>query len=280
MVACIIPLAIALCFMNGRSVRSASAPIYNTESAVIGNMSLPVTLPGLLDSPTSPFYKDGARVLPSSPLYKITPVSGGYRVVIRFLSCSDEGHYVLGGNRFVVIARSNGRGVFYRYTPSTDGDVAKIYVVPADRNNPYVWRLMWNTSMSRSARPTDCCTTTSHTVTARGVDGCQMCIYKHAASDNARCSEYPATLLADEGDVDNTPRTYSSAWERALVTASKQTYENYNVRSVAVFVEHNRNDIVLPTLATLGFVRTNVRLRTASPGRKFYPPPPHHRAYV
>lgn len=204
-------LALALCFLCRYSVQSAFAPRHSTESAVIGNMALPVTLPGVLDSPTALFYKDGLRVSPNSPLYKVTPVSGGYQVVIRFLSCSDEGHYVLGGKRFVVIASPNNRGVYYRYTAKTDGDVDKIYVLPVDRNNPYVWRVVWNSTMDRNDRPTDCCLTASHYMSAtHGIDSCRMCIYKHIGPANAQCSQHAGNQRDDGTEISSTTRTYSS----------------------------------------------------------------------
>lgn len=175
--------ALALCFLATYSVHSTVIPSFDADDAVIGTMARPMTLPGVLDSPTSVFHKDGFHVSPSSTLYSVTPVTGGYQVVIRFLSCSDEGHYVLGGRRFYIIAKPHS-GVYHRYTSETHGSVDKIYVLPADRNNPYVWRVVWNTTMDLNNRPTDCCPKTGTAVT-----GCRMCIYKHIGPANATCSE-------------------------------------------------------------------------------------------
>lgn len=183
--------ALALCFLATYSVRS----IPTVDEAVIGTMARPITLPGLLYSPTSVFRKDGFHVSPTSTLYSVIPVTGGYQVVIRFLSCSDEGHYVLGGRRFYIIAKPNS-GVYHRYTSETHDNVDKIYVLPADRNNPYVWRVVWNTTMDLNDRPTDCCPKIG-TVT-----GCRMCIYKHIDPANVTCSELT------EKDISGTQCTY------------------------------------------------------------------------
>lgn len=206
-------LVLALCLLCRYSIQSAIKPRSTTEdNAVIGDMARPITLPGLLDSPTSVFYKDGLRVSPNSPLYSVTPVAAGYKVVIRFLSCSDEGHYVLGGERFVVIARpqileSNNRGVYYRYTSKTGGSVDTIYVLPVDRKNPYVWRVVWNFTMDQNDRPTDCCPTSQFTKVSEteGADSCRMCIYKHIGPANETCSQNTG------GEISGTECTYSSS---------------------------------------------------------------------
>lgn len=72
-----------------------------------------ITLPGILDSPTSVFYKDRLRISPTNHLYSVTPVTSGYQVTIRFLSCSDEGQYMLGGELFTVFAKPEHWGVYY-----------------------------------------------------------------------------------------------------------------------------------------------------------------------
>lgn len=208
-------LAFALCFLCRYSIQSAIRPRSTTDSAVIGDMARPITLPGVLDSPTSVFYKDGLRVSPNSPLYSVTPVAAGYRVVIRFLSCSDEGHYVLGGERFVVIARPqilnpNNRVVYYHYTSKTSGSVDKIYMLLVDRKNLYVWRVVWNSTMDQNDRPTDCCPTSQFAEVSAtdGADICRMCIYKHIGPANETCSQNTGS------EISGTKCTYSSTlWQ-------------------------------------------------------------------
>lgn len=205
-------LALALCFLCRYSLQSAIRPRSTADKAVIGDMGRAITLPGILDSPASVFYKDGLRVSPNSSLYSVTPVAAGYKVVIRFLSCSDEGRYVLGGERFVVIARPlipnpDNRVVYRRYTAKTSGNVDKIYALPVDRKNPYVWNVVWNSTMSQSDRPTDCCPAsqlTEASAAAAGADICRMCIYEYVGPANETC------LQTAGGEISDTECTYGN----------------------------------------------------------------------
>lgn len=199
-------LALAMCFMCRYSIQSPIKKMSSADNAVMGDMGQPILLPGFLDSPTSVFYKDGLRISPDSPLYSVTHAANGYQVAISFLSCSDEGRYVLGGKSFVVIARPqilkhNNRGVYYHYTHKTRGTVDEIYMLTVERD--HLWRVVWNSTMDENHRPTDCCPTSA----AYRDGSCRMCIYKQIGPANQMCSRNTDSIHIHESSY--TQCTYS-----------------------------------------------------------------------
>lgn len=66
---------------------------------IIGTMGTTVKLPGYLESPIQPFYKDSEAVYASEHIYDLKMTTLGYQVNIRFLTCTDDTWCIHGGTR-------------------------------------------------------------------------------------------------------------------------------------------------------------------------------------
>lgn len=218
------------------------------QVAVFGKLSYSLSLPGYLESPTSVFRKNGQVVRPASHhLYEVTHTRLGYQVTIRFLTCNDEGQYVLGGARFTVIANPIDRGIYYYTskarcgtgrTPCSVTDSTAV-IAPLDGvgaiykfhvETPDIWRVIeiWNHTMSPTQRLTGGCFITPNgtTFVGRGNVNYKYFIYtRQSAEADQSCSQVSRSLDGNPDDADpiDDPATGSTAEEPKHMTPQTTT---------------------------------------------------------
>lgn len=136
---------------------------------IVGTMGGVLRLPGQLQRGAY-FYKDGLRVYPHEHIYQLTNGSSGMsRVLIRFLTCTDEGMYTIGEETFMLRVKSDTCGMFYysvrAYMPMQQAaligplaGVCRIYMLNVDPTGE-IWSLteVWNNTMGKITN--QCCFT-------------------------------------------------------------------------------------------------------------------------
>lgn len=128
------------------------------NSIVVGSMGACFTLPGFLSSREEAFVHNGKSVSPDARLHLIKMTSDGYQITVKYLTCTDEGTYTLGGTTFSVAVKPGQGGLlsFLLRVPKTyeipikplSNDV-RIFSVNA---SGATWTLnqVWNNTMNKN----------------------------------------------------------------------------------------------------------------------------------
>ena len=170
-----------LCIVTVMCLLFVVAPMLNVECCVLkrakgstdetpepitvsGTMGNTVKLPGYLKSPVQAFFKDHHASYASEHIYELTETPLGYRVSIRFLTCTEEGYYIIGSETFNLRAKADTCGMFY-YTANVDKTtnealvtplqgVLRISVLYIEPDNEHMWSLIevWNATMGNTLR--------------------------------------------------------------------------------------------------------------------------------
>lgn len=187
---------------------------------ILATMGNTVKLPGYFESPTEPFYKDNNVVYAREHIYEVTQTPVGSQVIIRFLTCTDEGTYRIGNETFTLSVKADTCAMFY-YTAKVDSvnraafvkplngviTISMFYIEPGNRN---MWSLIevWNDTMSRMLSSHQCCFIINEGTTFGGYGDKQYhyFMYQRHGQADMSCSNVQLAALASATTTTTTRR--------------------------------------------------------------------------
>lgn len=195
----------AVCFTALTLQCIHASPMYLQLHMVTGVMGSKLQLPGHLIV-SNGIMKNGIRVNVTDDIYELRHTAHGTHVIIRMLTCTDEGTYIIGDNTFRLTVIPGRCNVFYFTAKATRRDAALIGPLsqvsrisklqvgsPADR-----WSMVevWNDTMSTRKSPGFCCFMVNNGTTFGGYAESQHTYYVYeihgSASDS--CSTVKKTI--------------------------------------------------------------------------------------
>lgn len=156
----------AVCFTALNLQCIQALPVYQQHLVVTGVMGSRLQLPGHLTADT--IVKNGVQVnAGTEDVYELRHTAHRTHVIIRMLTCTDEGAYIIGNQTFRLAVIPRHCNVFYFTAKATERDAALIsplsqvsrifkFYVSLKKDT---WNLLevWNKTMSTRISPDYCC---------------------------------------------------------------------------------------------------------------------------
>ena len=179
-------------------------PVYQQPNTVTGVMGSELQLPGFLINADT-IEKNGVQIDATEDIYELRHTTRGIRVIIKMLTCTDEGTYAIGGVNFHLKVIPGQCNVFYFTAKATKRDAAlisplsqvsrisKFYV--SSKKDSWTLLEIWNDTMSTRISPGYCCFMVNNGTTFGGYidDHYRYYVYEIQGGANDNCSAVQKT---------------------------------------------------------------------------------------